>query len=73
MFPVLYNGSGDVPQNCPVPWCNLGLHLVARFAEPTQVHTPNGTSIGSASFALHTFVSNRQTNRHTHRETAIRR
>ena len=37
------------------------------------VHTPNSISIGLAVFAGLTFVTNRQTDKHTHRQTMLLR
>jgi len=55
IFPILYNGPGDTPQNCP------GIRVPPSetwFLGPTRVDTSDGTSIGSAVFVGLTVVTN---------------
>jgi len=48
------------PRNCPLPWgCEPPSNT--WFRGPTQIHSPNSISIGSAVFAGLTIVSDRQT------------
>jgi len=43
----------------------------ARFLGPTRVHNPNDISIGSVVFAGLTVVTNRETDKHTDRQTTL--
>ena len=63
---MFYKGSEVSPKIAP-PLGGSGPPLNTRFLEPTQVHVPSGTSIGSAAFVGLTVVTNRQ----THRETTL--
>ena len=58
------------PQKCPSAG-GSGPPPSTWLLQPTQVHNPNGTSIGSAGLAKHTVVLNRQTDRHADRPLYI--
>jgi len=47
------------------------IHVIQSNCWPTQVHIPNGISIGSAVFAVLTVVTDRQTDRQTDRPRCI--
>jgi len=48
--PILYNGR-PYPQELPLPMGDLDLPCNTWCFRPMRVHSPNGTSIGSAIFA----------------------
>jgi len=63
--PTLCNGPPLFPSKLPLCIGGFGPPSNTSFIGPNQVHNPHGISIGSAAFAKHTIMTDRQTDRQT--------
>jgi len=57
--------ASPFPSKLPLRIGGSGLPSDTWFLGPNQVHNPHGISIGSAVFAKHTIMTDRQTDRQT--------